>query len=60
MALNMSKNTYNTTYDRVWEQDLDILGTSLNNLRPVTGSYIVIVKAHVTQFEVYSELQDRT
>lgn len=60
MVLNMSKNTYNTTYDGVWEQDLDILGTSLNNLRTVTGSYIVIVKAHVTQFKVYSELQDRT
>lgn len=58
MVLNMSKNAYNTTYDGVREQDLDILGNSLNNLRTVTGSYIVI--AHVTQFKVYSELQDRT
>lgn len=39
------------------KQDLVILGTFLNNIKPVTGIYVVIIRAHISQVVVNSELQ---
>lgn len=39
------------------KQHLVILGAFFNNMKPVTGIYIVIIRAHISQVVVNSELQ---